>query len=146
MPGFIKIRPNAALPLRGSDGAAGYDLVAAIDMLVSVHNTCIPTGVGIVIPHNFYGQVASRSGLAVKQNFITVAGVIDSDYRGEIGVVVRADPPYQVKAGDRIAQLLILPCVMEDSVWTDATPTERGVAGYGSTGSSVDDVLTTKEG
>ena len=90
--GVIRVKRtnvNAKLPVRGSSGAAGYDLSAAESAVVPAHGKClVKTGLAIAIPPDCYGRIAPRSGLAIKKFIDVGAGVIDSDYRGEIGVVL----------------------------------------------------------
>ena len=100
---------NAKLPVRGSSGAAGYDLSAAESAVVPAHGKClVKTGIAIAIPPDCYGRIAPRSGLAIKRFIDVGAGVIDSDYRGEIGVVLFnfSDEDFCISMGDRIAQLI----------------------------------------
>lgn len=133
-----KLSEKARLPQRGSANAAGYDLCSAAEMIVPAKGKAIvPTDLSIAVPHGCYGRVAPRSGLAVK-NFIDVgAGVIDSDYRGHVGVVLFnfGEADFAVKEGDRIAQLVIeriaTPEVVEVA---DLDCTQRGAGGFGSTG------------
>ena len=105
-----KLVPHAELPYKGSALAAGYDIVAAEDTTVPAKGKqLVSTGITIAIPEGYYGRVAPRSGLAVK-NFIDVgAGVIDSDYRGEVKVLLFnfSDVEFVVQRGDRIAQLVL---------------------------------------
>lgn len=97
----------------------------------------VPTGLALACPPGTYARVAPRSGLAVKHFIDTGAGVVDEDYRGEVGVVLfnHADTDFQVKAGDRVAQLILeriaTPPVAEVD---DLDATDRGAGGYGSTG------------
>jgi dUTP pyrophosphatase len=89
------------------------------------------------IPKGFYGRVAPRSGLAVKHGLDVLAGVIDSDYRGEIicALINHGDEPLQIEEGTRIAQLVIEAIITPEPVWSeDLSETERGRAGFGSTG------------
>ena len=135
---------NATLPKRSSSGAAGYDLASAENVIVPAGNRkVVKTDVSIACPPGTYGRVAPRSGLAVK-HFINVgAGVIDEDYRGNIGVVLfnHSDKDFEVKCGDRIAQLIIEVIVTPDVIETDILPdTIRGSNGYGSTGISINEL------
>lgn len=112
----------------------------AADIVVPAKGKAIvPTDLSIAVPIGTYGRVAPRSGLAVK-NFIDVgAGVVDADYRGPLGVVIFnfGDADFQVKQGDRIAQLVLERIMMSDIVEVeDLDATERGVGGFGSTGVS----------
>jgi len=97
----------------------------------------VDTGVSIAIPHGYVGLSWPRSGLALKKGLDVGAGVIDSDYRNVIGVLLfnHTDDPYRVEPGDRIAQILIQPAVMVQPVQVSSLDhTDRGQAGYGSTG------------
>lgn len=132
---------NAKLPTRGSSGAAGFDLYAADTKLVGAMTpTIVPTDLKIEIPPGFYGRIAPRSGLSVK-GIDVMGGVIDSDYRGPIGVILvffHIDPEkhFVVNKGDRIAQLIIEPCAT-DILWVQGelkTDTARAQGGFGSTG------------
>lgn len=144
---FCAFYPHAIVPKRMSSGAAGYDLHSSVrdDILIEPGTqTIIDTGVGIVIPEGYYGRIAPRSSLAVKYGINVMAGVIDSDYRGELKVILRnhGNDPLVIKYGDRIAQILfekiILPPItvvhhsQED--FEKLYSTERGFGGFGSTG------------
>jgi len=101
---------DARVPKKGSARAAGHDLYANEGTNVPAREQAIVgTGIAIGLPHNTYGRIAPRSSLGVKHRLMTNAGVIDSDYRGEVKVVLAnlGDQPYQVKKVDRIAQLII---------------------------------------
>lgn len=133
---FVKLHHDAILPTRQTDGAAGYDLHC-----VGSHTirslTKVPTGVGIQIPKEWVGLIRDRSGLAANFGLTTLAGVIDCDYTGEINVIMSCvlGEGAQIWNGDRIAQLIIVPALMEDSEWADTTiTTARGGRGFGSTG------------
>jgi len=105
-----KLHPSAQLPVKGSEHAAGYDLMSVEDSVVpSRGKILIATGLSMAIPIGNYGRIAPRSGLAAK-NFIDVgAGVIDADYRGEVKVLLFnfGEADFNIKQGDRIAQLII---------------------------------------
>ena len=129
---------NAALPKRGTEGAAGYDLSAAHDCVIPAKGKgVVKTGLTMTFPSGMYARIAPRSGLAVKKFIDVGAGVVDQDYRGEVGVVLfnHADDDFQVKQGDRIAQLILekiaTPEVQEVQELGD---TKRGAGGFGSTG------------
>ncbi len=133
---FKKFHDNAQLPIRQTVGAAGYDLCA-----LDGHNIgaleIVKTGVGVQIPDGCVGLIRDRSGHAAKHGITVLAGVIDSDYTGEVMVVLSCvkEEGASIKAGDRIAQLVIVPCVMEGSEWVDdLTKTARGDGKFGSTG------------
>jgi dUTP pyrophosphatase len=98
----------ATLPVRGSEHAAGFDLSSAYDTIVPARGKAlIKTDIAIAIPQFTYARIAPRSGLAVKNFIDTGAGVVDYDYRGNVGVVLfnHADTDFEVKRGDRIAQV-----------------------------------------
>jgi dUTP pyrophosphatase len=109
-------------------------------VVVPAHGRAVVrTGLSIAIPENTYARIAPRSGLAVKKFLDTGAGVVDYDYRGEVGVVLfnHGEEDFEVKVGDRIAQLILERISMADCVETDELfDTERGSAGFGSTGVS----------
>ena len=135
-----KLSPTAFLPVKGSEHAAGYDLMSVEDTVVPARGKIlVATGISMAIPIGNYGRVAPRSGLAVK-NFIDVgAGVIDADYRGEVKVLLFnfGDADFKVTAGDRIAQLIIEKYTrtdIEEVVEGSVDSTERGEGGFGSTG------------
>lgn len=135
---WAKLTDFAFEPVRGSALAAGLDLRSAYDITVpSRGKALVKTDLQIQVPHGAYGRVAPRSGLALK-NFIDVgAGVIDEDYRGNLGIILfnHSDIDFEVKRGDRIAQLIcerIFYPELEEVSKLDAT--ERGAAGFGSTG------------
>jgi len=129
---------NAFVPKRQSDGSAGYDLMSAYDMIIKAHDKgVVKTDIAIEVPKMTYGRVAPRSGLAVKHFIDVGAGVIDSDFRGNIGVVLfnHSDEDFVIKKGDRVAQLIIeMIMTPEISVTETLTFTDRGENGFGSTG------------
>jgi len=105
-----KLSAEARVPMKGTARAAGHDLYGIEGTHVPARGQAIiGTGIAIGLPHNTYGRIAPRSSLAVKHRLMTNTGVIDSDYRGEVKVVLAnlGDQPYQVEKGDRIAQLII---------------------------------------
>lgn len=135
------IRPSACLPQRATPGSAGLDLCSAVDTVVGAGAwATIPTGLVIAAPEGCYARVAPRSGLAVRHGICVGAGVVDADYRGEVGVVLfnHGAEPFAVRAGDRIAQLVLERIVMaEPQVVVDVaelSATRRGGAGFGSSG------------
>ncbi|KAK9841037.1 hypothetical protein WJX81_007151 [Elliptochloris bilobata] len=135
-----KLAPQAVLPKRGSAGAAGYDLASAYDCVVPARGKAVVrTELAIAIPAGTYARVAPRSGLAVKHFVDTGAGVVDEDYRGEVGVVLfnHSVVDFQVKAGDRVAQLILERIVTPDVAEVEnLDETLRGAGGYGSTGTA----------
>ncbi|XP_076439337.1 deoxyuridine 5'-triphosphate nucleotidohydrolase-like [Babylonia areolata] len=136
---FAKLSKEASTPTRGSEQAAGYDLYSAYDYTVPAGGKVIAkTDIQIALPDGCYGRVAPRSGLAVKHFIDVGAGVIDQDYRGNVSVVLfnfAADADFEVKKGDRIAQLICeriyIPKLQELKTLNN---TERGDSGFGSTG------------
>jgi dUTP pyrophosphatase len=133
-----KLSEHATLPTRGSIGAAGYDLYAAYDGVVPARGRAVvKTDIALCIPEGCYARVAPRSGLAVK-NFIDVgAGVVDYDYRGNVGVVMfnHAETAFIVTKGDRVAQLILEQIFTPDIVEVEELDeTVRGAGGFGSTG------------
>ena len=137
-----KLRPDATLPSAGSDQAAGYDLFACIDAPVEIapHTTArIGTGLAMAIPEGWFGAVFARSGLASREGLrpANCVGVCDSDYRGEYIVALHNDAAVTrtVNPGERIAQLVVLPCQSLCFQECEALPvTQRGAGGFGSTG------------
>ena len=130
---------NAKLPSRGSAGAAGYDLYSSHDCVVPGKGVAqIRTGISIACPEGTYGRIAPRSGLALKQQIGVGGGVIDADYRGEVGVILfnHSDVALNINTGDRVAQLILERIVILDVVEVQRqTTTTRGNNGFGSTGS-----------
>ncbi|XP_007017509.2 PREDICTED: LOW QUALITY PROTEIN: deoxyuridine 5'-triphosphate nucleotidohydrolase [Theobroma cacao] len=133
-----KLSEKAVLPSRGSPLAAGYDLSSATDTKVPARGKAlVPTDLSIAIPEGTYGRVAPRSGLAWKHSIDVGAGVIDADYRGPLGVILfnHSDVDFEVKVGDRIAQLIVEKIMTPDVLEVDdLDSTARGDGGFGSTG------------
>ena len=125
-------------PARGSEHAAGADLHAAADItLAPGERALVPTGLQLAIPAGHVGLVWPRSGLAVRHGIDTLAGVIDSDYRGEVRVLLvnHGAEPFAIRRGDRIAQLLIQRVERAEFVPVAELPaSDRGEGGFGSTG------------
>ncbi|XP_070817424.1 deoxyuridine 5'-triphosphate nucleotidohydrolase, mitochondrial isoform X1 [Chaetodon trifascialis] len=135
---FAKLSEHATTPTRGSAKAAGYDLYSAYDYSIGpLDKAIVKTDIQIAVPHGCYGRVAPRSGLAAK-NFIDVgAGVVDEDYRGNVGVVLFnfSKETFEVKKGDRVAQLVCEKiCYPDLEEQKTLDETERGAGGFGSTG------------
>jgi dUTP pyrophosphatase len=141
--------PHAAglpLPTYQSKGAAGLDLVAALDTqhpltLAPGARALIPTGLVLELPAGYEAQVRPRSGLALNYGIAVLnsPGTIDSDYRGEVGVVLAnlGHAPFEIRRGERIAQLVVHPVARAELVEADeVSGTERGNGGFGSTGKS----------
>jgi dUTP pyrophosphatase len=138
---FRKLDPDVALPRRARDGDAGLDLQANDTLKVGPgERAMVPTGLAVAIPPGHAGLVLPRSGLASGPG-LTLAnspGLIDEGYRGEILLaVVNLDPdqPVEIRKGDRIAQLLVLPFAQVEPAEVDELPpSSRGEAGFGSSG------------
>ena len=135
---FAKLSENAYTPTRGSALAAGYDLYSAYDYVVPASGKVVAlTDIQIAVPDGCYGRVAPRSGLAVKFFIDVGAGVIDQDYRGNVGVVLFnfGQEPFRISKGDRIAQLVLERIYNADlQELKSLDETERGEGGFGSTG------------
>lgn len=139
---ILSLDEGAAAPSYQSAGAAGADLRARLDAPLRIApgaRALVPTGLRLAIPEGYEAQVRPRSGLSLKYGVtvINAPGTIDSDYRGEVGVplVNLGDADFVVSDGDRIAQLIIAPVVRaEFRVVRALDETERGDAGFGSTG------------
>lgn len=134
-----KLSENAIVPTKGTDFAAGYDLYAAEDAIISCGaRKLIKTNISMEITPGYYGRIAPRSGLAYKSGIDVLAGVIDSDYRGDIGVILYntdKNIDFIVKKGDRIAQMIFEACysvILKDVNTLDNTSRQAG--GFGSTG------------
>lgn len=144
---IARLHPDAVLPQRMSEHAAGYDLAACLGPhetieLAAGGRARVPTGLRIAIPTGFEGQVRPRSGLAARHGVtvLNAPGTIDADYRGELMVLLvnLGDAPFRIAHGDRIAQLVIAPVAdvaltLVDAIAVDST---RGEGGFGSTGSA----------
>ncbi|NWT21236.1 DUT protein, partial [Vireo altiloquus] len=135
---FTKLSDNAFAPSRGSARAAGYDLYSAYDCVIPpMEKAVVKTDIQIALPSGCYGRVAPRSGLAAKHFIDVGAGVIDEDYRGNVGVVLFnfGKETFEVKKGDRIAQLICERIYYPELEEVEALDdTERGEGGFGSTG------------
>lgn len=130
------------LPSYETSGSAGMDLRAALSepvRLAAGERSLVPTGIAIALPPGYEAQVRPRSGLALK-NGLTVLnspGTVDSDYRGEVGVILinHSSESHEIRRGDRIAQLVIAP--VTQGTWREVATldvTARGAGGFGSTG------------
>jgi dUTP pyrophosphatase len=130
------------LPAYATDGAAGMDLLAAVDLPVALApgaRALIPTGLRIALPHGYELQVRPRSGLALRHGIVlpNSPGTIDEDFRGELQVIVMnaGDAPFTIERGMRIAQAVLAPVVRASWREVDAlADTARGHGGFGSTG------------
>lgn len=146
---FMKLRPDAILPTKGTSGAAAYDIYA-VEPVIFRQNRLVntaSTGLRIEVPAGYVGLVCSRSGLAANQKIfvLNAPGVIDEDYRGELKIILGmlptdvAWPSFDatvLQPGSRIAQLMVMPVTqLQIEETANFSTTERGVNGLGSTGS-----------
>lgn len=132
--------PPLELPSYQTDGAVGLDLRAdEACTLAPGDRRLVPTGLALELPPGHEGQVRPRSGLAVRYGIgmVNAPGTIDQDYRGEVSVALvnLGQQPFEVKRGDRIAQLVVAPVTrVAVKLVEELTPTGRGHGGFGSTG------------
>ena len=144
-----KLNELAIIPTKGTQSAAGYDLYSSeVKTVPAKGKELIKTSISIAVPQGNYGRIAPRSGLAWKNFIGTGAGVIDCDYRGELMVLLfnHSDTNFDIKHGDRIAQLIIekiTETVIEEC--DDLDSTNRGNGGFGSTGVSIKESEVKKE-
>ena len=143
---FVKTHTDAVLPKRNHNdpifGDTGYDVTAVEDTVVPAKGaTVVPVGLKLgQLPPGFWIRIESRSGLQFKHNISAFNGIIDNNYRGDMGVrlINNSDIDYQVKKGDRVAQLVLYPLIAVDEKYVEfteeATETERGEKGFGSSG------------
>ena len=130
---------NGYMPSRKHPGDAGADVYAIKDVYIRPHQTVkIPLGFGTEIPEGHVGFILPRSSMAAA-GVVAQAVPIDCNYRGEIHAIITNynSGSYQIHAGDRIAQLVIFPCIMPEFTWItpeEATKTDRGTGAFGSTG------------
>jgi dUTP pyrophosphatase len=135
---FVKTHKDAKIPQRKSKGAAGYDVTSVENLIIPAgKRALVKTGLTVEIPENLYGRVAPRSGLSLKGIDIG-AGVIDPDYRGNMGVIMinNSGGDFDVNVGDAIAQLIFEKIdhpIVEVVEFKELQTTERGENGFGST-------------
>ena len=137
-----KLSPEVKLPSYKTSGATGMDLMAFIKSSITVKpktSSLIPTGLSIAFSEDYEVQIRPRSGLAAKNNIsvLNTPGTIDSDYRGEIKVIIynHGNNDFLINNGDRIAQMILMPVVKIELEETNNLPeTIRGKGGFGSTG------------
>ena len=137
-----KLDPSVKLPEYKTSGASGLDLMAFTKEPIEIKpktSSLIPTGLSVAFSENYEIQIRPRSGLAAKKNItvLNTPGTIDSDYRGEIKVIIynHGDENFLVNNGDRIAQMILAPVVkMELEEVNNLPESIRGKGGYGSTG------------
>ena len=137
-----KLKENAKLPTYGTEYSAGADLYACLESAVTIAPGCsafIPTGIALEVPVGCAGLIYARSGMACKRGLAPAnkVGVVDSDYRGEITVVLynHGQEPQTVENGERIAQFVITPVLTPSfEEVEELSDTARNVGGFGSTG------------
>ena len=134
------LSPNAIIPSRAFPTDAGLDLYNAEESNIILNpgeRHLFKTDIAVAIPEGYYGRVAPRSGLALKNGLDVMAGVIDSQYRGNVGIVLvnLGQEPVRVSRGSKIAQLIIEKCALLKPVVAETLPeSDRGAGGYGSSG------------
>lgn len=146
---FKRLHEDAILPTRNNEDDAGLDLYAVEDIEippsevdnsfvgVRIGRAKVPTGIAVDIRTGFDGKIKGRSGLAFNKDIICFEGTIDAPYRGELGVLLYnlTGRPYQVRKGDRVAQLVINPCELPKPEWADELSFGiRGEDGFGDSG------------
>ena len=136
-----KIYPDSIIPTKGSSEAAGYDLYSRFtninEMVLPYSSILVSTGIAMKIPYGYYGRIAPRSGFSVKTGLIVNAGVIDSDYRGEVKILFQNfnDKHISIHTGEKVAQIIIEKIAHCDVLEVDDLDvTTRGSNGFGSTG------------
>ena len=134
---IVKLSDQATIPVRGSDGAAGYDLFSAETIEIPARGKgLVKTDIQIKVPRGTYGRIAPRSGLSWRHHIDIGAGVVDRDFRGNVKIVMfnHADVEFKVRKGDKIAQLICEKIVCPDiEVLPVLDQTARGESGFGST-------------
>ena len=137
-----KFDKNIKLPTYKTSGSSGMDLVAHIKKKITINpgrTAMIPTGISVAIPKNYEIQIRPRSGLAANKGIsvLNTPGTVDSDYRGEIKVILinLSKKTFDIKSGDRIAQIVVCPVTKAEFAEVKQLPkTARGKGGFGSTG------------
>ena len=137
-----KLDPDVKLPSYKTSGASGMDLIAFTKKPINIEpksSSLIPTGLSVAFPKDYEIQIRPRSGLAAKNNItvLNTPGTIDSDYRGEIKVIIynHGNDNFVINNGDRIAQMILAPIIkMELEETINLPETIRGKDGFGSTG------------
>jgi dUTP pyrophosphatase len=135
---YVKLTPNALPPTRGSSMAAGLDLKSAYDITIPASGKgLVKTDLAILVPTGCYGRIAPRSGLALHHHINVGGGVIDSDYRGNVCVILfnHSSTAFQIRRGDKVAQLICEKITYPEICEVQALDTtERNTGGFGSTG------------
>jgi deoxyuridine 5'-triphosphate nucleotidohydrolase len=135
---FEKVHDDARLPQKNHETDTGWDLYAVEDKVIPAKGRDV-VDVGLKVSYiepGYWVRVSSRSGLSFKHGILAHPGVIDQDYRGSMGVMLynHSDVDYEVKKGDRVAQMLIHYNIRMDVNWGEQQATERGEKGFGSSG------------
>ena len=136
------LRPGARLPAQMTPGSAGWDLCACLSeplVVLPGERVLVPTGLSLAIPEGYEGSVRARSGLALRHGIgvLNGPGTIDSDYRGEVGVLLvnLGREPFTIQDGERVAQIVFQAVPAGSVEWGDvAADTRRGAGGFGHTG------------
>ena len=135
---FEKTHPDAVLPKKNFDTDTGWDLYAVEETLVDAQShIVVPVGLKLAyLEPGYWLRVESRSGLSFKSGLLAHPGVIDQNYRGDLGVLLynHSNDPYTVLKGDRIAQLAVYYNIHMKVDWGTVQPTDRGESGFGSSG------------
>ena len=137
-----KLEPSVKLPSYKTNGASGMDLMAYIGKSIELkpgESCLVPTGLSVAFPEQYEIQIRPRSGLAAKNNIsvLNTPGTVDSDYRGEIKVILfnHGNKNFKINNDDRIAQMILTPVIKMDLEETNELPDSiRGAGGFGSTG------------
>lgn len=135
---FKKLDPKAVMPRKAHPTDAGFDLCCVTDYNIEPQERAlIDTGVAMDIPLGYCGLVTGRSGNTIKRGLVGQLGIIDSDYRGTVGIMAfnMSKETISIRAGERVGQILIIPHLSADFEEAESlTETDRGVGGYGSSG------------
>jgi len=136
-----KISDGAFVPTQVTPGSAGYDLYSAYDYVVEPQRNClVKTDIKMDIPQGYYGRIAERSGLSLKKQIKVGGGVIDSDYRGNVGIILFnfGDEIFEIKKGDRVAQIVFEKAwsVCFNQINELSSTTKRNESGFGSSGTN----------
>jgi dUTP pyrophosphatase len=140
---FSRLHSDAIIPFRATPSSAGFDLFSVEDVTISggQGNVLVSTGIALALPPGTYGRIAMRSGLAVREHLSVSAGVIDSDYRGEVKVVVyttKANHTYKISKGEKFAQLVVEKINLHPGTCVNELPkVYQEHLGFGSTGKFV---------
>ena len=139
-----RLSEDALVPMKATDGAACFDLYVPRETAIQKGRNIIPLDIAIELPHGTYAEIRPRSGFSAKgfedvhgcrRDADVLHGIVDEDFRGNIGVIVRSEDYFVVAKGTRVAQMLIgsyIPCTMVEV--EELSSTDRGAGGFGSTG------------